>query len=345
MLKNYLTIALRTVRRHKGYAFINLFGLAIGIACFLLVVLYVQHELSFDTYHEKEDRIYRLVSYSGFAEKQWGSYVTGDPIPEMRDTYTDVADATKYMHCGADRIQVGQEVYRDIKMLCAEPNLFNLFSFDLVQGDATSVLDRPNTAVITRSLAQRLFGDKDPVGESIPIQFDRDERLFEIMGLMEDVPAITHFTFDMLLSYESLRTTRRCLTCGQPMYALLAEDADPEDIAARVLTLLRDVQGKEHIEDLRLEPLADIHFSDVRGGLQGDIRYVYLLSAIALVILLIACANYMNLATARAGRRTREVGVRKVLGAHRFQVARRGFPARTRQIRYGQDLTGCHTSH
>ncbi|MFQ5568705.1 MAG: ABC transporter permease [Rhodothermales bacterium] len=323
MIKNYLTIALRTVRRHKGYAAINIFGLAVGIACFLLMVLYIQHELSFDTYHEKGNLIYRIVSYSGFAEKQWGAYVSGDPVPEMRTAYTDVEDAVKTMRCGTDRIKMDQEVYRDIKMVCTESNLFNIFSFDLEKGDAASVLDRPNTAVITRSLAQQLFDDEDPVGKTLPIQFRSDDaRLFEITGLMEDVPVNTHFTFDLLLSYESLRSTRLCLTCGQPMYALLAKGADPEEIAARALSYLRDVQGKELIEDLRLEPLADIHFSDILAERQGDVRYVYLLSAIALILLLIACANYMNLATARSARRTREVGVRKVLGAHRIQLIR-----------------------
>lgn len=323
MFKNYLTIALRTVRRHKGYAFINIFGLAVGIACFLLVVLYVQHELSFDTYHEKGDRIYRLVAYSGFAEKQWGSYISGDPVPEMRESYTDVADAAKLMRCGTDRIKLDGELFRDIAMQCSESNLFNIFSLGLVSGDAATVLDRPNTAVITRSLAQRLFGDRDPVGQSIPVQIWRDdERLFEITGLMEDVPANSHLFFDVLLSYESLRSTRLCLTCGQPMYALLTEGTNPEEVAQRTLTYLREVQGKERIEDLRLEAVTDIHFSEIQGGKQGDIQYVYLLSGIAVILLLIACANYMNLATARAARRTREVGVRKVLGAHRSQVMR-----------------------
>ena len=239
MIKNYLTIALRNLRRSKGYALINIVGLAVGIACFLLVVLYIQHEFSFDTYREKGERLYRLVAYSGFAEKRWDSYVGGDPISELRDGFTDVEDATKYKGCGTDRIQVDQEVYRDITMKCAESNLFNLFSFGLVRGDAATVLDRPNTAVITRSLARRLFGDEDPVGRSVPVPIDReDERLFEITGLMEDVPANTHFTFDLLLSYESLRSTSWCLSCGQPMYVLLAEGGQPEDIAARILVYL-----------------------------------------------------------------------------------------------------------
>ena len=324
MLGNYVKIALRNVRRQKGYALINVVGLGIGIAGFLLIFLYLRHEYSFDTYHEKGDRIYRIVEYAGFGgmSPNWDSSVSGDPVPAMRDTYADVEDATKLKSCGSDRVQVKGEVYRDVEMRCTESSLFNIFSFEMLQGDPKTVLDRPNTAVITRSLARRLFSDEEPVGRSLPIRFGGEERLFEITGLMADVPANTHIAFDLLLSYESLRSTRVCLDCGQPMYALLEPGADPEAVAARALKLIRDTQHEEHVEDLRLEPLADIHFSEIHAERQGDLRYVRLLSAIALVVLLIACANYMNLATARSILRTREVGMRKVVGAHRSQIVR-----------------------
>ncbi|HMB90022.1 MAG TPA: FtsX-like permease family protein [Rhodothermales bacterium] len=321
MLRNYLTLALRNLRRHAGYATINLVGLAVGIACFLLVFLYLQHEYSFDTYHEKGDRIYRIVGYSGFGEKSWQSHISGDPIAEMRGNYIDVVDATKITRCGTDRIQLLDEVYPDIDMLCAESNLFNIFSFHLQQGNPASVLDRPNTAVITRSLAERLFGKENPVGKTLPIRFIGEDQLFEITGLMADVPKNTHFTFDLALSYSSLES-KGCLNCGNFMYALLAPDADLESVAGRVLTHVRKVDGRENVEDIRLEPLRDIHFSEIYAERQGDKQYVYLLSAIALVILLIACANYMNLATARSIRRTQEIGVRKVVGAHRGQIMR-----------------------
>ena len=322
MLGNYAKIALRNFRRQKGYALINVVGLGIGIAGFLLIFLYLRYEYSFDTYHEKGDRIYRLVDYGGFGEKTWNSYVSGDPVPTMRDVYADVEDAVKLMHCGlSDRVQVEGEVHRDIKMRCATSSLFNIFSFDLLQGDPKTALERPNTAVITRSLARRIFGDEDPVGKTLPVYL-YEEQLFEITGLMADVPANTHIDFDLLLSYESLRSTPLCLDCGQPMYALLEPGADPQAVADRALKLIRDTQGKEHVEDLRLEPLADVHFSEILAERQGDLRYVRLLSAIALVVLLIACANYMNLATARSVLRTREVGMRKVVGAHRSQIVR-----------------------
>ncbi len=322
MLRNYLKLALRSLRRHRLYASINIVGLAIGIAGCLLAVLFIRHELTFDTYHENADRIYRLVSYGGFGEKQWGGYVAGDPVPEMRASDPDVESAVKVIRCGANRIVWRGEVVRDVEVQCSESDLFDIFSFGLIRGNAEDVLDRPNTAVITRSLAERMFGRDDPVGQIVPMQFGDGEVGFEITGIMEDVPFNTHFSFDLLLSYESLQATNRCLTCGQAMYALLTPDGDPEAVADRALHQVHEVQGQEYVENVRLEPIGDIHFSDISAERQGDARYLYILSVIAVVILLMACANYINLATARMMQRGKEVGVRKVLGAQRSQVVR-----------------------
>jgi putative ABC transport system permease protein len=322
VLRNYLKLSLRGLRRHRLYASINIVGLAIGLAGCMLAVLFIRHELSFDAYHENGDRIYRLVSYGGLGEKQWSSYVAGDPIPEMRTSDPDVESAVKIRPCGSDRILWEGDVYRDIAIKCAEPEIFEIFSFDVFRGQAETALERPNTAVITQSLSERLFGSENPIGRALPMQFYGSEASFEITALMEDVPANTHFSFDLLLSYESLRSTNLCLNCGQPMYALLAPGADAEAVGDRALHQIRDVQGREYVEDVRLEPLADIHFSEMLAERQGDERYLYILSVVAVVILLMACANYMNLATARMMQRGKEVGIRKVLGAQRGQVIR-----------------------
>lgn len=321
MLKNYLISVFRNLKRNPGYLSINIIGLAVGIATVLLIALYVQHELSFDQYHEKKDRIYRLSSYSGFAEKSWGGYVAGDPIPELRESYTGVEDAAKYMNCGTDNITLEGTRYEDIKMLCGEPNLLNIFSFDLLSSNAEQILGAPNTALITRSLAERLFGDEDPVGKSLPINFDGPDLTdFEITGLMEDVPTNSHFRFDLMISYESLRSTRRCMDCGQPMYVLLKEGTNPDSVASSALTHVREIDGRDYVEDIELEPLTDIYFSSLVENSQGNFQYVLIMSAIALLILLIGCANYMNMATARFSQRSKEIGVRKVLGAHRLEL-------------------------
>ena len=324
MLSHYVKIALRGLRRQPLFVGINVVGLGVGAACCLLLVLYVRHELSYDTYHEDADRVYRLLDYGGFGDtKEWGSYVGGDPTEAMRTSFSGVETATKLkLRCGSDRIQLGESVYRDVSMACAEPQLFDVFSFELARG-AAEALKRPDADIITRSLAERLFGETDPVGKALPVELGDSTRTFQVAGLMEDVPPNTHFTLDLVLAYEALRSTSRCLDCGQPMYARLAPEGDPEEVAAQALRHIREIDGKEYIEDLRLEPITEVHFSEVPAPRQGDQRQVYVLTGIAALILLIGCANYMNLATARFARRIHEVGVRKAIGARRRELVGR----------------------
>ncbi|MEM1094476.1 MAG: ABC transporter permease [Bacteroidota bacterium] len=322
MLRNYLTIALRNLRRDLRYTFINLLGLALGVACVLLAVLYVQHEYSFDQYHEKGDRLYRITSYGGFNEKQWNGFLSGDPFEEMRTSYSEVDEVARAMRCGTDRVRLGEALHRDLRMQCTESSIFSMFTLPFVQGDPNTALDQPNTAVITVSTAARFFGDADPVGQTIPVLFAYNAetpRDFTVTGVMEDLPTNTHLSFDLLLSYESLRTTPRCLTCGQAVYTTLNPGGDTEAVGDRILAHIRDVDGKDYVEDVALMPVAELHFSGlVMNG--GNIQYLYILGLIALAVLLIACANYMNLATAQFGQRLREIGVRKVLGAARRQL-------------------------
>ncbi|MEM9664926.1 MAG: ABC transporter permease [Bacteroidota bacterium] len=318
MLRSYLTLAWRALRRQAGYALINLVGFAIGLACVLLVVFYLQHEYSYDTYHEKGDRLYRAVQLTvyGGQDPKWEGSVDGDPAPTLRADLPAVEDATRLTSGSTNRVQVEGTWHQDIEMKYGESNLFNLFSFDLLRGDPETVLDRPNTAVITASLAQRLFGEEDPVGQTLLLPNWTTDVTYEITGVIADVPVNTHFTFDLLKSVSTLESVRQ-----GDVYVLLRPDADPAALNEPILEAIRDTGGR-YAEDARLEPITAIHFSDLYAERQGDQRYVYLLSAIVVLILLIACANYTNLATARALRRTREVGVRKALGAQRGQLAR-----------------------
>ncbi|MEM6645246.1 MAG: ABC transporter permease [Bacteroidota bacterium] len=322
MLRNYLTIALRNLRRDLRYTFINLLGLALGVACVLLAVLYVQHEYSFDQYHEKVDRLYRVVSYSGFNEKRWGGYLAGDPIDVMLSDYSEVDDAVRDMRCGTSRLRIDGTLHTDLSMTCTESNIFNMFTMPFVQGDPTTALDQPNTVVLTESVARRFFGDAEALGQTVPIPFDDGDvppRAFTVTGVMEDLPTNTHLSFNMLLSYESLRTTNRCLHCGQGAYVLLHAGAAPGPVAERMLAHIRDVEDKHYVENIGLELVSAMHFSEIPPA-QGNLQYLYILGLIAIAVLLIACANYMNLATAQFGQRLREIGVRKVLGAARRQL-------------------------
>ena len=322
MLRSYLTIAIRNLRRHSGYAFINILGLSVGVACCLLAFLYIRYEYSFDAYHKKGDRVYRLISYTGFGEKHWQAFVSGEIAAAMRNTYTDVEDASRVIRSSIKTIVFQDEVHSDIRTIFTESSLFNILSLALIRGDATAVLDRPQTAVITNSLARSLFQDRDPVGQFIPLRLAGRNLEFEITGVTRDIPVNSYLRFDLLLSWESLRNTGSCLDCGQMVYVLLKPGRDPNVVAEQALSFIQNTRRKTDVdvEDLRLERLDHIHFSHIDG--RGDIRYVYLLTSIATLVLLIACINYMNLATARSISRVKEVGVRKAVGACPFEIIR-----------------------
>lgn len=321
MFKNYVIIAFRNLRLYKGYALINILGLAIGLACFLMAILYLQHELSFDNYHEKGKRIFRVVGLSGFAEKIWNPSTTGLLAPELRTSFSEIEDAVRLKSYGEQWIKTREQIFPDVSIMYGESNIFNIFSYDLVSGDPSTVLDRPNSAVVTRSISRRFFGESDPKGRILELEHNGEVQPFEITGLMEDVPANSHFRFQVALSFESLLGTRLSIDANQfTTFALVAQSGDPLAIARQIQTYVHDTLGKDYVIDSALQPLSEIYFSDIYAQRQGDMRYILILSAIALLILAIACANYMSLATARSVRRTQEVGIRKVMGAQRRQL-------------------------
>lgn len=326
MLKNYFKIAWRNLAKSKLYSTINIVGLTLGIASVLLIILYLQFEFSFDEYHEKKDRIYRVTSYAGFNEKNWRSGTPGNPTIALRKKIPGVADAFFMMSCGGGTVWIENEKYDEIDMNCTESNIFNTFTFPLIAGSKTEVLDAPYTTVISKSTAERLFGNENPVGKEIIVQWRDGEdgkKGFTVTGVMKDIPDNTHFQYDMFLSVVSLKSTTQCMDCGgQAIYALLDANADTAAIANLILNHVREISGKTYVEDIRLQPLGEIHFSSLSAQRKGDWQYVKILTLIALIILVVGCANYMNLATARYSQRSREVGVRKALGADRWQLSR-----------------------
>lgn len=322
MLKNYIKIAYRNLVKGKLYSVINISGLALGMSSVLLIFLYMQHEFSFDEYHEKKERIHRITAYSGFNEKSWQSYSSGNPVVEMRNNFTGVEDAVRMTSCSDGPIVVGDNEYSEVDIFCTESNIFNIFSFPLIAGSNDNILDTPFTAVISQSTGERIFGEQNPVGKRITFNWDGGKKDFEVTGIMEDIPLNTHFRYDIFLSYKSLESTRRCLDCGQLMYTLLEENADTAAVANLVLNHIREVDGKNYVDDIQLQPLKEIHFSSLHAQRKGNWQYIQILSIISLVLLVLGCSNYMNLATARYSKRSQEVGIRKVLGAKRSQLTR-----------------------
>ena len=317
MLKNYLTVALRTLRRHKGYAFVNVAGLAVGMAACVLIGLYVLDELSYDRFHAHADRIYR-VTLEDYA-------ASSPPIaPALERDYPHLVErAVRFWPIQAPAtVRTGGEAFVERRISFADPAVFDVFSYDLQAGDPERALAAPQTMVVTASLARKYFGDEDAVGQTL--QFWGED--YEVTGVMADLPANTHYPVDALVSFASLPFPPSMLEnwtwAGFYTYVLLRDDASPDRLSAELASFV----GRHTDEPLlppELQPLPSIHLhSDLRKEATpgGTVAVVYLLSTIAVLLLAVACINFMNLSTARGAERAREVGMRKALGAQRRQL-------------------------
>ncbi|NQV71676.1 ABC transporter permease [bacterium] len=337
MFKNYLSIAFRTIRKHKLYSFINVVGLAVGLASFFVIGMFVRLEQSFDDFHEKGDRIFRVVQnqpnnlYLG--STHFG--VTPAVLPKaMMEEVPSVELATQITNVEA-LLTVKGKGFNE-KGLFATDTFFDVFTFPLVSGDSEGMLSRPEDFVISESLAQKIFGRTDVLGESIEMATFGDPLHLTISGVMKDVPANSHLQFDYVASFMSNTFWLNSDGWGNNSYytyglsvpgvTRATIDADIKELADRHLSETSWI--KDNPDDLATfytQPLREIHlYSRVNFDLAvlGDIRYVWLFSGVAFLILVMACVNYMNLATARAAIRAREVGIRKVAGAARSQLVR-----------------------
>jgi putative ABC transport system permease protein len=328
MLRNYLVIALRNLRKRPGYSFINIGGLALGLACTFLITLYVRQELSFDRFHRNGDRTYRLlvenrgdrgttrqaVSASGFA-------------PDLLERYPEVEEAVRIDYRDG-QIRIDDRRVAAGDFMVADAEFFEVFSFPLVQGDPATVLDSPDALVVTESTARALFGDADPIGRMVNLSDRVDLR---VTGVAEDPPLHTHLPFHYVASFGIMTTLmgpdalHEFSNYNYFTYLLLRPGSDPRALEAKLPGYLAATFDPEtaRTQGLVLQPMAEIHFTtDVAWDVptNTDVRYVAIFSAIALLVLVIACVNFMNLATARAAQRAREIGVRKAVGAHRGQL-------------------------
>jgi putative ABC transport system permease protein len=333
MLKNYLKSALRNIKKHKGYAFINIVGLAIGMACCILIVMYITKELSYDRYHKNADRIFRL----GFDANVGGSQVTA-PIsnvpsaPVLIQSYPEVLDAVRIRTVSRTSVEYEDKQFYENDILYADNSIFSVFTFPMTRGDPKTALETAYSAVLTEDTAKRYFGDEYPMGKTLTLN---NESNFVITGVMKDVPPNSHFTFDMLCSYETLYDRNREImeewfNFRDYTYLLLSEGFDYRDLENKFPALIDKYMGSMlkalggEIEFF-LQPLTNIHLhSNLENEISpnSSITYIYIFGAVALFILCIACINFMNLATARSSTRAKEVGLRKVVGAERKELIR-----------------------
>jgi putative ABC transport system permease protein len=342
MFKSYLTIAIRNLWRNKRFSAINIFGLALGIATCLLIMLFVQHELSYDRYNVKADRIFRVV-FRGTMEG--GEIKEANVMPPVAQTlkkdYPEVLEATRIRPYGIPRITYGTKMFKEGEIAFVDSNFFQVFTLPLVRGDAKTALLQPNTVVISRSVAQKYFGDQDPIGKVL--EFKDNNAALKVTGVIDKVPANSHFRFDLFASMSTLPEAREPSWMASNFYTYLVLPAgyDYKKLEARLPRVVEKYIGPQLLKAMGitlaqfnqkgnkigffLQPLTDIHLhSDLTGDMQpyGDIRYVYIFSAVAIFMLLIACINFMNLSTAGASKRAREVGIRKVMGSVRGQLIR-----------------------
>lgn len=331
MFQNYFKIALRNLLKHKSYSLINITGLSIGMACCMLMVLYIQDELSYDQFNEKADRVYRVVAGNRDDGQPTNANGAFSWAPSLRTDFSrEIEHAVRFRKMGWNEKRViafGENRFYEPNLFFADANVFDVFTFPFISGDARTALIRPNTIVITESMAEKYFGRQPALGKTLAIDANNDGQFtgYEVTGVIKDVPSNSHIQFDFLASFASLKGRTEGWGFDPVFtYVLLAPGISKTEVESQLDGFLKK-HMKEPWYSITLQPLSEIRLhSKLRAELtpNGDMQYVYMFSAIAVFILGIACINFMNLATARSSQRAREVGMRKVLGAYRSQLIR-----------------------
>jgi putative ABC transport system permease protein len=338
MLSNYLKTALRHIQRHRGQSLLNIFGLSAGLACAIVIAQLVRFEFSFDRYHEKSERIYRLATDFHFGNLQGGSATSNHPAgPTLQRDYPEVEKAVRFRPVwGQSLVRSGDRAFMEKHLFFADPTVFDVFSFNLRSGDPVSALAAPYSVVLTADAAANYFGHENPLGKAIHIRNPMHAGLhhpppFTVTGVMDNVPLNSHFTFSMLLSFETIyqhnEIQRRRWTgdIDNYTYLLLAPNCKPEALVKKLPVLVEthlEPELKEAGADfgLFLQPLTRIHLYSNLMAEVGDQNHIYkvmVLILTAALILTIAGVNFVNLSGARAAGRFREIGIRKALGADR----------------------------
>lgn len=328
MLKNYFVIALRHHFGNKNYFFINTFGLSFGIACCLLVFLFVRHEWTYDAFHEKSDRIYRVLAGEvGFDDTP--SIIARTPLPlasTLNQQYPDIVRTVRIRHNQFD-IRIGDDTYQKEDALFCDPSFFGVFSFSMIEGDPGTALSEVNSVVVSKSAAAKYFGQESPLGKQIMV----GDAPLTVTGVAENGPDNSSIRFDLLIPFDKIsemvpwimNAINRWNYSVVVTFIELADPAQSESLASQLPDFVKTHFPAFSSPNLILQPITDIYLNpEVRFGLgpTSDPNLSYILICTALLVLFIACVNFMNLAVCRSSTRVKEVGLRKVYGAQRTQI-------------------------
>ncbi|CAN5695819.1 ABC transporter permease [soil metagenome] len=326
MLRNYFKIAIRNLRKNGLYSAINIGGLSIGITCCILIALYVQYEVSYDRFQEKGDRIARVImeySINGGLEK--GNFTSTKVATALQDNFPEVKTAVR-MFQTTQFVKRGTEVFKEKNFLYADSTFFSTFRNEPVYGNLATFLPGPGYVVLTESTSKKYFGNADPIGKTI--QFASDKPTCLVSGVIKDYPANSQLKFDFISSFSSMGTLQNetYWNANYTTYLLLKDHAAIAPLEAKLVPFMKKematvLTGNDYMKFI-LEPFQDIHLRSEFDAFTANssITYIYIISAVAFLILLIACFTYINLSTARSIERAKEVGIRKVSGAIRREI-------------------------
>ncbi|MHA1943389.1 MAG: ABC transporter permease [Candidatus Thorarchaeota archaeon] len=321
LIWNYMKIALRRIKRQKGYSFINIAGLAIGIACCFLVFLWVKDELSFDRFHSNAKEIYRVLLNPQDTDI-YHPYGPGPLGPALAAGYPEIINFTRMFGEVNGPLKYRNRVFTG-KVRGVSPSFFEIFTFPFVKGDSKNCLSEPRSIVLTEKMAAKLFHEEDPLGKTLGFEWWGTWHDLKVTGVIEDAPPNTHLLFDYLLPFEFVTWSGMTIESwdigAYKTYVLLPKNSNFKEVSKKIAGTIKK-HFPESPNTLHLEPLIRIHLYNFTGG--GPITYVYIFSIIGILILCIACINFMNLSTARSMERAREVGMRKVVGSTRAQLIR-----------------------
>lgn len=324
MFANYLLVTIRKLKKDKIYSWLNIIGLAVGLTAFILIALYVQYELSFDRYHDNADRIYRVV-------REERACTPAPLAPALMEKFPEVDSAARIIRSSNTLVSFEKNHFLEEEFYWADPEMFDVFSIPFISGDPESALNNPFAILLSQKTARKYFGHADPIGKILTMS-ERYE--FEVAGVFFDMPANSHFIMDAVVPYETyFRITDNDIDNWRSnfsyTYVLLHKDADPAEMSNKIspvleIPLLKAAGIQEPYPKIySIQPLTEIHLHSLRMQeirANNEMKYIILFSAVAFLILFIACINYINLATARSLRRGKEVGLRKVVGAQKGQL-------------------------